>query len=312
MTVRTERGWCEQIAQQAAADACADWSVFALIDPASSDLDEATMSPIPTSRHAVPLKYRDLPSEMAPYLLKGEANSDFQRSQFIEWVMQGMLADRVASAPRAFRFAALIMTPQAPLNLAHSLAAAALVKDVSGATRLLRYWDPRVAQHFDRSPLCWPVLSRGVAGMWWYVDAQGQLLAHPTDGSTAPRSALTQEMHSALLHASDLNACIEFAQPDSGKFGTGHDTWSPLTTCLRVAQDQGLKGESRLRFAARRWQSGEPIELASRVQEILHASREADLPYETLQAELAPQDWLDVITEARSKKIARAQEQELT
>lgn len=311
MTVRTDRLWCEQIALRIAADSCADWSVLALIDPASGDLDETDTLPMPVSRHAVPLWYRDLPAEMAPYLLQSEASSDFQRSQFIEWVMRGMLADRTASTPRAFRFAALIMTPQAPTRLARGLAAAALVKDMAGRTRLFRYWDPRVAQHLHRSPLRWPALSSDAAGTWWYVDARGQLQAHRMGAGTAALTVLTNEMHSALLHASDLNACIEIAHPNGGSFGTDADAWAPLNASLRVAQDHGLTVESRLRFAAHRWQAGEPIELASRLQEILRVSHETGISYETLHAELDEQEWIEIVSDARKKRTEQPQQREL-
>lgn len=308
MTTSLLRDWCEHIASVISADAYADWSVFALIDPASGNLDDTANPPFRVSRHALPLKYRDLPPEMTPYLLKSEPGSDFERAQFIEWAMQGMLADHNAPAPRAFRFAALTMCPRKSASLARTLATAALVVDTSRATRLLRYWDPRVAQHLDQLPLRWPALSDEYPGLWWYVDARAQLRTHHIDPRTPPLLILTPEQQAALLHASDLNACLELAHPGSGSFGTGAQAWAPLDACLNVAQHEGLSGNSRLSFAAHRWLAGEAIERTSRMREILHTCERTGIAYETLQAELAEHDWLNLITEARSQQAQQAQE----
>ncbi len=266
-----------------------------LSDPADEQLPEEDFVLIP-----VPIAHSNFPESMRPVLVAPRANSTLAKARFIDDFLDAAAKEAAGCAGVGRRFAALMCSTLPAKQLALALGRSAVAIDAKAQRRILRYWDPRVAQHLTQPSLRFESVVQGIVTKWWFVDARGQLMAYVPE-SLAEKNAplhLTAEAEAVLGGFSELNACFELARPNSGAFDAA-DPWRPLRACLSAAQEAGLRDEAKLHFAAKRWQLAAPIESSLRIQALLRRVQETGIAYTSVQAELDDEDWALIASEAQ-------------
>lgn len=290
---------------EGASEPGASWHLYALIDPCLGEprLGNAWEQ---LGRKPIRLLHSDVPSALRPYLLSTSGLNVFQRQQFFESVIDHAKAEarsNVATGLARHRACcAVLATPLEPGELVMWLARAAVVVDATGATRLLRYWDPRVMQHLVSAvgPLDWSHVLPGLTANWWFVDAKGVLVEHKqleaAGAAHGNRLRLQTTQQAWLEEVGDLNACFERANARTISSG---DVWAELRECLSVAGGLGLRANDRIDFAAKRFVLGAPIERASQIHQMLDDMRQHEVSYTALQAEFEDSEWAQIAAQAK-------------
>ena len=295
------------------------WNLFALIDPVLGEHE--TFLSVQTEKCAsLEFGGRVYPKELRPYLAAVTTQRLFAREkfvqEFIEHATREATCDVPPGLPRARRYAALILTPIDARFLSQQLGLAAQVFDSKKVGRILRYWDPRVAQHQRRNVFLTPTrkLLPSFPSYWWLVDANGHLMEYAqteaAEFEPLNYTYLDPSAEEELAAIGEFNACFE--RVGAWRVGSVEPLWRDVRACLQAAQEAGLRGidkrDDRILFASHRWKHNEPIEMSSRMKEMLSAIAHG-ASYSAMQADLDECDWVTIVAQARSAGCASRQQE---
>lgn len=208
------------------------------------------------------------------------------------WAARECLQSAPPQIPRARTLCGFVACDLRPLALARILANAALVVDVSGVTRVLRYWDPRVLEHCERDPSAPDILPLDLNCAWSFLDCHASLRQIVHRAGDVRRQGLTSPLATSqqrwLDKVSDRNAVLKAMKNASAD-------WALIDAALDAACQAGLTARADLiTFASARLQAACAIERSSRMQELLGAVRAHGMALNGLMAELEDSD-LDLI-----------------
>jgi hypothetical protein len=275
-----------------------------LVDPALHDPFDQLAEDSAVQRVQLPMRFRDLDAAHCPYLI---------------WISQERLAERVVSRsvslaiaealgtvqPQGRRTVCAWLIPQrdvTPRELARALGAQAVLRDPGGRPRLVRYYDPRVADHLPRI-LGMRHLWRWLAGVdeWHRVAADGQLDSwlRPAAQASDPAAVVAADFWPMLERVGTINKLL--SQSQSWPISDRQDLPVRLDRALQRATDCGLTAEQdQMVFAACAFTIREGFEFDPAVRQILSECRGGSMRFADAMSALN-EEQLDAIAQSSDR-----------
>lgn len=227
-------------------------------DPLRSEIEEAKL---PIWRIQIP---KSLAVADAPYLV--EIEDERKTEGFVNASLR--LAVEQALRPalptkRVRSVCAWLFTQETLPQLAHAFSQRMRLRDPSGASKVLRFWDPRVTQHVAEIFPRIPAQSWMPGSAWGYIDAFGrwELLpaGEPDDVPFYPEGG-------AVSHVSLLNQVQQFLTADGTRYSP--EVLVKIKEALQQSRSLGLiRDEDLVHFALHRVRLDAPIECSSLIRE---------------------------------------------